>query len=317
LEFILEAILKVINLTRYFKEFCAIENVSFDAYPGEIFGLLGPNGAGKTTTIRAISTIIQPTSGTVEVKGFSTHTQPQLVRRNIGVLSTEVGVYERFTGRENLRYFGQLYDLEPTQLEQRINELSNLLKMQEFIDRPAGKYSTGMKQKLAIARSIVHDPDVIFFDEPTSGLDVLAAQTILKFMHHAKDQGKCIVFSTHHLHEAEKLCERVGIIHNGHLIACDSINNIVTNSNTNNLEEAFLKIVQASGETRVKEAPETPKAQMARIISVIGALMVVLGFLFTFIPSLKAPEIVSYCFIGVGAILLFAGRFISKQKGRK
>ena len=311
----MEAILKVQNLTRFFKEFCAIENVSFEAYPGEIFGLLGPNGAGKTTTIRAICTIIQPTSGLVEVKGFAVNKQAQKVRRTIGVLSTEVGVYDRFTGRENLRYFGQLYQMESEVLEKRINELASLLQMREFIDRPAGKYSTGMKQKLAIARSIIHDPDVIFFDEPTSGLDVLAAQTVLRFMKHAKEQGKCIVFSTHHLHEAEKLCERVGIIHNGHLIACDTIASLIQTTNTNNLEEAFLTLVKASGEVRSREPEEKPKAKTARIVNVIGVVLALLGLIFLAVPALNAPAAVGYGFIGVGAILALAGKYWAKAKG--
>jgi sodium transport system ATP-binding protein len=145
-------ILKIQNLTKEFEGFRAVDNASFEARAGEIFGLLGPNGAGKTTTIRVIATTLTPTSGNAEVCGFDIVKNPEEVRKNIGVLTTEIGAYDRFTGRENLRYFGELYGLSGENLEKRIEELNGLLEMRDFIDKRAGKYSTGMKQKLAIAR---------------------------------------------------------------------------------------------------------------------------------------------------------------------
>lgn len=231
------------NLTKNYNGFEAISGISFEAKEGEIFGLLGPNGAGKTTTIRIIATILSPASGTAEVCGFDIKKNPEEVRKNIGVLTTEIGVYERFSGRENLDYFGKLYGLSKDQLKNRIDEVVSLLEMGDYIDRASGKYSTGMKQKLAIARSIIHDPKVIIFDEPTAGLDVLASQTVLSFMNKSKYAGKCVIFSTHQMHEAEKLCDRVAIIHKGKLIACDNIESLKKQTDASDLENAFLRMI--------------------------------------------------------------------------
>ncbi|MBU4339264.1 ATP-binding cassette domain-containing protein [Patescibacteria group bacterium] len=238
--------LSVKNLTKEFKGFKAVDNVSFEVGEGEIFGLLGPNGAGKTTIIRVIATVLAPTSGTAEILGFDIVKQPEEVRKNIGVLTTDIGVYERFSGRENLRYFGELYGLSGDNLENRINELAKLLDMKDFIDRKSGKYSTGMKQKLAIARSVIHDPKVLIFDEPTSGLDVLASQTVRNFMLNSKESGKCVVFSTHQMRDAEKLCDRVVIIHKGKIIANDKVEVLKSKNNAIDLEDVFMKLVKSS-----------------------------------------------------------------------
>jgi len=239
-------ILSVKNLTKQFKNFKAVDGVSFEVGEGEIFGLLGPNGAGKTTIIRVIATVLAPTSGTAEILGYDIVKNSEDVRKNIGVLTTDVGVYERFSGRENLQYFGELYGLSGDNLKNRINELSELLDMKDFIDRKAGKYSTGMKQKLAIARSVIHDPKVLIFDEPTSGLDVLASQTVRNFMVKSKQAGKCVIFSTHQMHDAEKLCDRVVIIHKGKVIANDRVEVLKVQNNAIDLEDVFMKLVKMS-----------------------------------------------------------------------
>ncbi|MFA5051691.1 MAG: ATP-binding cassette domain-containing protein [Patescibacteria group bacterium] len=243
------SLLSVDHLSKVFSgkngDITAVDDVSFSADAGEIFGLLGPNGAGKTTTIRLIATILKPTSGTARVNGHDIFKEPEEVRRSIGMLTTDVGLYDRFTARENLRYFGELYGMQGEALEKRIEELLDLLEMQDFADRRAGKFSTGMKQKVAIARSVIHDPAVIFFDEPTSGLDVLAAQTVVRFMQRAQQMGKLVVLSTHEMHNAEKLCQRVAIIHRGKLVALDSVQAIEQRTGTSLLEEAFLKIVRS------------------------------------------------------------------------
>lgn len=239
----MQSILSVKNLTKKFGEFTAVNAVNFEIGEGEIFGLLGPNGAGKTTIIRVIATVLAPTSGTAEVLGFDIIKQPEEVRKNIGVLTTDIGVYERFSGRENLRYFGELYSLSEDKLEDRINGLVELLDMKDFIDRKAGKYSTGMKQKLAIARSVIHDPKVIIFDEPTSGLDVLASQTVRNFMLESKKAGKCVIFSTHQMRDAEKLCGKVVIIHRGKVIANDKVETLKTKNNAIDLEDVFMKLI--------------------------------------------------------------------------
>ncbi|MDD3006226.1 MAG: ATP-binding cassette domain-containing protein [Candidatus Pacebacteria bacterium] len=221
----------------------AVDDVSFEVGAGEIFGLLGPNGAGKTTIIRAISTILSFTSGKIEVLGMDNQEKAGEVRANIGILTTDIGAYERFSGRENLRYFGELYGMEKKDLDERIEELSRLLDMEAFIDKRAGKYSTGMKQRLAIARSVIHNPRVIIFDEPTSGLDVLASQTVRNFMQRSKEEGRAVIFSTHQMYDAEKLCDRVIIIHKGKTVAYDSVENLKIKTGTGDLEDVFLQLV--------------------------------------------------------------------------
>lgn len=243
----MESILTVRNLVKeYSPGSRAVDDVSFEVGAGEIFGLLGPNGAGKTTIIRTISTILSFTSGKIEVLGMDNRDKAGEVRANIGILTTDVGAYDRFTGRENLRYFGELYGMRTKALEKRIEELTQLLDMKYFIDKRAGKYSTGMKQRLAIARSVVHDPKVIIFDEPTSGLDVLASQTVRNFMQRSKELGRAVIFSTHQMYDAEKLCDRVIIIHKGKTVAYDSVENLKAKTGTGDLEDAFLKLVSES-----------------------------------------------------------------------
>lgn len=232
------------GITKKYGDFEAVRDVSFEAHSGEIFGLLGPNGAGKTTTIRVLATVLSATSGTATVAGYDIHKNPEAIRRNVGLLTTDIGVYDRFTGAENLTYFGELYGMTTEALTTRIAELATLLDMESFMDRKAGTYSTGMKQKLAIARAVIHDPSVIIFDEPTSGLDVLAAQTVLQFMIHAKKAGKAVIFSTHHLPDAERLCTHVAIMHKGSIIAHDTVGAIKRTTHTTNLEDAFLALVQ-------------------------------------------------------------------------
>lgn len=241
----METLLKVQNLVKEYKNgFRAVDDVSFEVGAGEIFGLLGPNGAGKTTIIRAISTILSFSGGKIEVLVKDNRQYAEEVRSDIGVLTTDIGAYERFTGKENLEYFGELYGLSSSELDKRIKELTELLDMGSFIDKKAAKYSTGMKQRLAIARSVIHDPKVIIFDEPTSGLDVLSSQTVRDFMSHSRESGHAVVFSTHQMYDAEKLCNRVIIIHKGKKIAYDSVENLKVQTGERDLEEAFLKLVR-------------------------------------------------------------------------
>jgi sodium transport system ATP-binding protein len=240
----------ILSVQGLFKEYGkggrAVDDVSFEVAAGEIFGLLGPNGAGKTTVIRCISTILSYSAGSIRVMGMDNRRQAEEVRRNIGILTTDIGAYERFSGRENLEYFGELYGLDASTIRRRIDELAALLDMRDFIDKRAGKYSTGMKQKLVIARSVIHDPKVIIFDEPTSGLDVLASQTVRDFMKKARDEGRSVIFSTHQMYDAEKLCDRVLIIHKGRTVAYGSVRELRGQTGTADLEDAFLKLVGAS-----------------------------------------------------------------------
>src|SRR4051795_804750 len=183
----------------------AVEDVSFEAKPGEVFGLLGPNGAGKTTTLRILCTVLKPTGGSATVAGFDVVRDAGAVRHHIGFLSANTGVYERMTAREMVAYYGRLHGLHGDRLQKRIDELFDRLAMNDFRDVMGGKLSTGMKQKVSIARALVHDPPVLIFDEPTAGLDVLVERAVLRQIAALRDAGKCVLFSTHIMREVEKL----------------------------------------------------------------------------------------------------------------
>lgn len=314
--------LKVTNLTKQFANFTAVDSVSFEALPGQIFGLLGPNGAGKTTTLRVIATILAPSSGSVEIAGYKTSTHPEEARKRLGMLTTEVGVYDRFSGRENLEYFGRLYGIDEPTLKQRIEELIRVLSMEGFIEKRAGKYSTGMKQKLAIARSVIHDPEVIIFDEPTSGLDVLASQTVLNFMHRSREAGKCVVLSTHQMPDAEKLCDRVAIIHQGRVIANETIAAIQSATQTNSLEDAFLRMVE--GQPKDNAKPHTPRVSFTANISLLPrwvwtlAVLACVGLFFFFEEwqPLENFRWVGIAFLVLGILISLADKFYFKRLRR-
>ncbi len=221
----------------------ALDGVSFDVRPGEIFGLLGPNGAGKTTCLRILSTVLKPTGGRATVAGYDVSTQPAQVRANIGFMSGNTGIYDRMTAWEMVEYFGKLYGLEDHLLEQRLNEVFSMLQMNEIRDLLGSKMSTGMKQKVSIARTIIHDPPVLIFDEPTSGLDILVARKVLKAIEALKEQGKCIIFSTHIMREVEKLCDRIAIIHKGKILAAGTVKELEQQHHENDVEELFFDLI--------------------------------------------------------------------------
>jgi len=221
----------------------AVDGVSFECADGQIFGLLGPNGAGKTTTLRLLSTILRPTSGTAAINGYDIVHQPEKVREQIGFLSGDTGLYGRLTAREMMAYFGQLYGMSHEQVLQRIDELATLLDMREYLDTKNDKLSTGMKQKVSIGRTLIHDPPVMILDEPTAGLDVIASRTIVDFIQQARQHRKCIVLSTHDMREAEKLCDRIGIIHLGKVHAVGTLRELQAQTGEEDLERIFLKVV--------------------------------------------------------------------------
>lgn len=236
------------DLRKYFNdpkrgEVRAVDGVSISAEPGRIFGLLGVNGAGKTTVLRMLSTIIKPTSGRAEVAGFDVLTQSERVRASIGFLSTSTALYGRLTGREVLEYFGGLYGLEGRHLKERLEYAWDKLKLDEFGDRLCDKLSTGQKQRVSIARTILHDPPVLFFDEPTAGLDVVTGQTIMEFIEEARTRGKTVVFSTHIMTEAERLCDDIAVIHEGVICGTGSVQDLLTQTGQPSLEKAFLEMV--------------------------------------------------------------------------
>ena len=217
--------------------------MSLEARPGEIFGLLGPNGAGKTTTLRVICTLLAPDAGSVEVLGFDVRTAPEEVRRRVGVVTAEFGVYPRLTARENIAYFAELSGVVDGQLESRVDGVLERLDMGSFARQRAESLSSGQKQKVAIARAIVHDPPVLMFDEPTSNLDVLASREVREFMVESRGRGKCVIFSTHVLHDAERLCDRLTIIHEGRVVAGGTTAEV--RGTHQDLEDAFLDLVEA------------------------------------------------------------------------
>jgi sodium transport system ATP-binding protein len=224
--------------------FVALDNLSFTAKPGEVYGLLGPNGAGKTTALRILSTVLQPSGGTATINGFDVVTQPTLVRQTIGFMSANTAVYDRMTAWEMVEYFGRLYGLEEVRLRERMEQLFERLQMQEIRDVLGAKMSTGMKQKVSIARAIVHDPPVLIFDEATNGLDVLVARSLLEAVAELRDQGKCIVFSTHIMREAERLCDRIAIVHHGRLLAEGTIDELRQKYEQSDLEEIFFDLIR-------------------------------------------------------------------------
>src|SRR5215475_8114228 len=221
----------------------AISNVTFSARPGQIYGLLGPNGAGKTTTLRILSTVLQPTSGTAVVGGFDCVTQPEMVRHQIGFISANTAVYDRMTAWEMVEYFGRLYGMDDDELRERMELLFERFQMQEIRDLLGAKMSTGMKQKVSIARAIVHDPPVLIFDEATTGLDVLVAREVLNAVAELRDQGKCVIFSTHIMREAEKLCDRIAIMHRGNILAEGTLDELRSRHDERDLEELFFHLI--------------------------------------------------------------------------
>ncbi|MEX2560271.1 MAG: ATP-binding cassette domain-containing protein [Pirellulales bacterium] len=232
----------------------ALGGISFDAYPGQIYGLLGPNGAGKTTALRIISTVLRPTSGSVTVNGCDVVTQPSQVRRQIGFMSANTGVYDRMTAWEMVDYFGRLYSIPEDRLHERMERVFDRLQMNEFRDLLGAKMSTGMKQKVSIARAIVHDPPVLIFDEATSGLDVLVARALLKTVAELREQGKCILFSTHIMREAEKLCDRLAIVHRGQMLAEGTLGDLADRYEERDLEELFFRLISRHDERQARAA---------------------------------------------------------------
>ena len=234
-------------------QFVAIDRVSFDAEPGQVYGLLGPNGAGKTTTLRILSTVLKPTAGTATIDGFDVVTQPSRIRRQIGFMSANTAVYDRMTGWEMVEYFGRLHGIPKQELAWRMEDLFDRLKMNDTRDVLGAKMSTGMKQKVSVARAIVHDPPVLIFDEATVGLDVLVARALLNTVAELRDHDKCVVFSTHIMREAEKLCDRIAIMHRGRILAEGTLEQLRDEHHEHDLEELFFQLISRHDESHPPE----------------------------------------------------------------
>ncbi len=222
----------------------AVDDLSFTAYSGEIFGLLGPNGAGKTTCLRAISTLIKPDEGDIIVGGSSVVDDSNSVRGKIGFLTSELKLEDHFTPNYLYTYFSRLHGIEEEVIQERKGVFFKKFGIEEFMEVKVGDLSTGMKQKVSIAISLVHDPEFIIFDEPTNGLDVLTARSVTDYLIELKESGKTVILSTHILSVVDKLCDRVGIIINGKMKICDTIENVLSTNPNNDLEEIFFDLVK-------------------------------------------------------------------------
>jgi sodium transport system ATP-binding protein len=224
-------------------EVVAVSHATFEAKSGEILGLLGKNGAGKSTLLRMLSTVLTPTSGRAWVNGIDTQVESGKVRQNLGFMSASTALYGRMSPKEILRYFGELYGLKGQGLTSRINELIEKFEIGPYADGLCDKLSTGQKQRVNIARTLLHDPQVLFFDEPTSGLDVVMSQDVMSFVEDERTRGKTIIYCTHVMSEVERLCDRVVCVHDGNLMGNGTVDELKAQTGKSTLEQAFLSIV--------------------------------------------------------------------------
>jgi sodium transport system ATP-binding protein len=235
--------IQVQGLSKSFGKVKAVQNVSFSAPDGQITGLLGPNGAGKSTTLRMLYTLLKPESGTAKIDGFDVRENPLEVQKRIGVLADARGLYPRLTSRENIRYYGRLHGLKGEPLEKQIDSLLSLLDMQSIADRRTEGFSTGEKLKVAIARTLVHDPKNVLLDEPTNGLDVMSTRAMRQFILRLRDQGKCVLFTSHIMQEVAALCDQIVIISRGEVSATGTPDDLRRQTGRENLEDAFVAAI--------------------------------------------------------------------------
>jgi sodium transport system ATP-binding protein len=232
------------GLTKSYGSFVAVRGLSLRVVPGEVYALLGANGAGKTTALRCLATLLAPTGGTARIDGFDARTQPLEVRRRLGFLAASMGLYARLSAREVLRYFARLQGVAETEIDARVEAAVDRFAIGPFADRLCGRLSTGQRQRVSIARAAVHDPPALVLDEPTLGLDVLSGQAIYDFVADARERGRAVLFSTHHMSEVELLADRVGILAGGRLVEEGTADDIVQRSGEPNLARAFLRIAR-------------------------------------------------------------------------
>ncbi len=236
--------IEVADLEKSFKAVHALRGVSFSASDGEITGLIGPNGAGKTTTLRILYTVLRPDSGTATVDGFDSRKAPREVQRRIGVLADSRGLYPRLTAREHVRYFGRLHGLRGAVLENRIDELIRMLDMDEIADRRTKGFSKGQTMKVALARALVHNPHNVLLDEPTNGLDVASARAIRDLIRRIRDEGRCVLFSSHIMSEVEQLCDKLVVVGHGVVLANGTVADLRRSTGKQDLEEAFMRATE-------------------------------------------------------------------------
>ena len=221
----------------------AVSELSFEVASGEVYGLLGPNGAGKTTTLRLILGLLTPSSGKATVDGFDVTVEPDEVKQRIGYAAASIGVYPWLTAREMLAFVGDLYGLHPDQSAESIRQLAKLFDFDKFLDQRCATLSTGQKQRINLGRALVHDPPAMLLDEPTTGLDVIGSKTVFDYVNHLKQQNKAVIVSTHRLDEAERLCDRCGLLNDGRLFREGSVDELLRESSAGSLTDLFLQLL--------------------------------------------------------------------------
>jgi sodium transport system ATP-binding protein len=238
-------VIETLDLTKRFGRIMAVDGVSFTCRDGEVFGLLGPNGAGKTTLLRLIASVLEPTAGAALVDGLNARRESARVRARVGLLVESAGLYDRFTPREHLRFYGRLHGLDGARLEQRVETVLEMLEMAEFADRRAEGFSAGMRRRVVLGQALVHTPPNVILDEPTAGLDVMSARNVRALIARFRQEGRCVLISTHLMDEAQRLCDRVAIVHRGRLQALGTPAELAAQTGASTLEEAFVRVVGA------------------------------------------------------------------------
>lgn len=238
----MEQAIKIEDLTKKYEDTVAVDNLCLEIKQGELFGLLGPNGAGKTTTINIICGLIKPTSGTAKILGVDIQKEPQKVKEQIGVCIQETAIYPYLNAKENLELFGQLYGMNKKTIKERSILLLSKMGLADDAKKVTAKYSGGMKRRLSLALALIHDPQIAFLDEPTVAMDPQSRHAVWDFIKELKTKGKTIILTTHYMEEAEELCDRVGIIDHGKLIALGTPKELIAKSSVKNLEEVFIQL---------------------------------------------------------------------------
>jgi sodium transport system ATP-binding protein len=244
--------ISVHELTKTFvnqqREIVAVDHLTFRVRPGEVYGLLGPNGAGKTTTVRMILGLLTPTSGFAEVDGLRSTEFPDEVKRRVGLVSASAGLYQWLTSREILLFFADLYGLDPDRADERLRQLTELMDLGPFLDQRCSTLSTGQKQRVQLARALIHDPPIMLLDEPTRGLDVFGSQAIFEYISHLRQEGRAVIVTTHRLDEAQRLCDRFGLMHRGRFVLEGTLEELRQASGRETLVDMFIHFARAGDE---------------------------------------------------------------------
>ncbi len=250
--------ISVVGLTKHFstgsRKIVAVDDLSFQVEAGEVYGLLGPNGAGKTTTLWMVLGLLTPTSGYAEVDGFRSSVVPDAVKARMGLVSASAGVYPWLTPRETLLFFADLYSVPPSVAAASVTRISDMLGLAEFLDQRCATLSTGQKQRVNLARALIHDPQIMLLDEPTRGLDVLGSKVIFDYVRHLRDVGKAVIVCTHRLDEAQRLCDRFGLLHRGRLLHEGTLQQLQQRTGCDSLTEMFLQFIDGDQDHRVVSA---------------------------------------------------------------